>query len=140
MFGKHEMTFHANYRDNVIFWILSLIGVFGIFIFGLQHFDIKGVIISSNFLIMPLLVRLRYKVIVTDDALSSITFFGTKHILWSEIISVSRLSETNYLGGRFYEPSTYIFTGDKSAVTVNFKLFSHSCSHEVFSRVRHKET
>ena len=132
------MEYKATFRSMagltclLLFMALLCIGV------GIQAQAVGMIIVGLLFILLLIVIRLRFNVVVNDDEISATGFFRTRRVRMSDIKSAKWISEYGYPTSRFYGPFVYEIQDAEETLRVNFKLFPIECMDTVVKMIEER--
>jgi len=76
------------------------------------------------FFAWPFAIRYKLKIVVGDDRIAYIGFFGTKAIKFADILHAGWMFEHGYSRDRFFGSLSYEILSMDTSIKINFRLFS----------------
>ncbi len=132
------MIYNATVKSNFGMFAIS-VPICGFFIvFGAMHKQIAMVVLGAVPLIWLLAIRLRLRVIVTDDHLEYRGLLSTKQLRFTDVTDCRPMVSLGYLAEKLYGPFTYRIQTSDESIKINFKFFPLECMVSVLSKIQSK--
>jgi len=132
---------HANIMFTATFksmrGLMILFSVLGLIVIFFSFFTKSLLIIVYGIfpIVLLLIIKLRYKVTVNDNEITSTGFFQTKRINLSEITGSSWMHQKGYPYNRLYGLYVYEFRTSDKKMRINFIYFPKECMKTILEIV-----
>lgn len=116
----------------LLFMALLCIGV------GIQGHAFAMIATGLLLILLLLVIRLRFKVVIGNDAIIATGFFRTRRVRLANITAAQWMSEYGYPTSRFYGPFVYEIRSPEETLRINLKLFPIECMGTIVKMIEER--